>query len=267
MILFPNIKINIGLNIIERRTDGYHNIETLFYPINYSDVLEVLPSDEFELINLGLQIDCSVEDNLCYNAWQIIDSHYNIGNVRIILYKKIPFGTGLGSGSSDAAFTIKAMNEIFDLRISEKQQMEYAAQIGADCTFFIKNKPVFATEIGTKFSEINIDLSKYKLLLCFPKLAVSTVNAYKNCKPQIPQTSLSDLLKLPVEEWKGKIKNDFEISIFEEYPVLSKIKTELYNKGAVYAQMSGSGAAIYGLFNLEQEIPKIELCETVCVNL
>lgn len=261
MISFPNIKINIGLDILERRQDGYHNIESVFYPVKLTDILEILPSDKFGLINKGIEIDCPVEKNLCYKAWKLIDDTYNIGPVKIILYKNIPFGTGLGSGSSDAAFTLKMLNEMFDLEISEEKLIYYASQIGADCAFFIKNKPVFASGIGTEFKKIDCDLSGYYLLLCFPEVSVNTANAYKNCKPHFPNKPLIELISLPIEGWKNEIKNDFEESIFPDYPILSKIKNELYAKGAIYAQMSGSGSSVYGIFKFLSNDSTIELCK------
>jgi len=260
MITFPNIKINIGLDILEPRSDGYHNIESLFYPVNYTDILEILPSETFELINKGIQIDCPVDKNLCYKAWKLIDDNHKINPVKIILYKNVPFGTGLGSGSSDAAFTLKMLNEMFNLELSEETLIKYASQIGADCAFFIKNKPVFASGIGTEFSETNLDLSGYYLLLCLPDVSVNTANAYKNCKPHFPQKKLSDLIKLPIEEWKNYIKNDFETSIFPENLILSDIKNELYEKGAIYAQMSGSGSSVFGIFKEDYKDIELETC-------
>ncbi|PLX08288.1 MAG: 4-(cytidine 5'-diphospho)-2-C-methyl-D-erythritol kinase [Marinilabiliales bacterium] len=261
MISFPNIKINIGLDILERRSDGYHNIESLFYPVNYTDILEILPNDRFELINKGIIIDSPEEKNLCYKAWKLIDDNHKIGPVKIILYKNVPFGTGLGSGSSDAAFTLKMLNEMFELQLSEEKLIEYASQIGADCAFFIKNKQVLATDIGTKFQDTNIDLTGYYLVLCIPDVAVKTANAYKNCKPHFPDKKLEDLLKLPVQNWKDNIKNDFEESIFPEHPILAEIKKELYEKGAIYAQMSGSGSAIYGIFDESPDNININSCK------
>ncbi len=258
MITFPNIKINIGLDILERRPDGYHNINSVFYPVNYTDILEILPSKKFELINEGITIDCPVEKNLCYKAWKLLNEKHDIGPVKIILYKNVAFGTGLGSGSSDATSTLLMLNKMFKLNLSEDILIEYAASIGADCAFFVKNKPVLASDIGTQFADVQLDLSGFYLLLCIPKVLVNTANAYKNCKPHIPEKKLSDLIQLPIEEWKNNIKNDFESSIFLEYPILNEIKQELYDKGAIYAQMSGSGSAVYGLF--KRKNMKFENC-------
>lgn len=265
MICFPNIKINIGLDIISRRENGYHNIETVFFPVLYNDILEILPSDKFELINEGIQIDCPTEKNLCYKAYKIIEEHYKIPPVKIILFKNVPFGTGLGSGSSDAAQTLILLNKIFKLNISEQELLSYASSIGADCAFFIKNKPVIANGVGNVFEEISLNLNGKYLLLCLPEVSVNTANAYKNCKPEIPRKSLADLIKLPISEWKDNIKNDFEKTVFVDFPVLSEIKKELYNHGAIYAQMSGSGSAVFGLFDKNINGLKLETCKnTVC---
>ncbi len=261
MICFPNIKINIGLDILERRTDGYHSIESVFYPVNYTDVLEVLPAEKFELINEGIQIDCPVEKNLCYKAWKLLDDNHGIGPVEIILWKNVPFGAGLGSGSSDATSTLLLLNDMFSLNLSEEVLIKYASSIGADCAFFVKNKPVFASGIGTQFTDLDLDLSGYYLLLCLPKVSVNTANAYKYCKPHFPKKRLLDLIKQPIEGWKSHIKNDFEASIFPENPILAEIKQELYDKGAVYAQMSGSGSALFGIFKDNCEGVELATCE------
>jgi 4-diphosphocytidyl-2-C-methyl-D-erythritol kinase len=261
MICFPNIKINIGLDIISRRDDGYHNIETVFIPVHFNDILEILPSEKFELINEGIQIDCPVEKNLCYKAYEILEEQYRIPPVKIVLYKNVPFGTGLGSGSSDAAHTLILLNKIFKLELTEETMLQIASTLGADCAFFIKNKPVVASGVGNVFKEIELDISGKFLLLCLPDVAVNTANAYKNCKPSLPEKSLTESIKLPLEEWNNNIKNDFENTVFADFPVLNEIKKELYKNGAIYAQMSGSGSAVYGIFN---EVPCSELKN--CVN-
>ncbi len=268
MISFPNIKINIGLNIIGKRPDRYHNIESVFYPINYTDILEILPSEKFKLINKGIAIDCPVEQNLCYKAWKLINDNYKVGTVKIILYKNVPFGTGLGSGSADAAFALKMLNDMFNIGIDDEALIKYASQIGADCAFFIKNKPSFASGIGTDLTDIKVDLTGNYILLCFPNIRINTANAYKNCKPHLPVQKLSELINLPIYEWKNNIKNDFEASIFPDYPILSKIKQELYEKGAVYSQMSGSGSALFGIFKENPNGIELENCKkTVSVKL
>ncbi len=266
MISFPNIKINIGLDILRRRTDGYHDIESIFYPIKLNDILEILPSDKFEIINKGIPIDCKIEDNLCYKAWKIIDDKHKIGNVKIILYKNIPLGSGLGAGSSNATFTLKMLNEIYNL--NDHNLIEYASQIGADCAFFVENKPAFVSGIGTNIKTLNIDLSGYYIMLCFPNLPVNTKNAYKNCTPYIPEKRLNETIKLPIETWKENIKNDFEKSIFKQYPIIKEIKDELYTKGAIYAQMSGSGSSVYGIFKDNNKDICLKSCkQKVCIEM
>ena len=248
MLCFPNTKINIGLNVISKRPDGYHNIETIFYPIDFCDILEILPSKSFQLVNYGIQIDCAVEKNLCFKAYKILEQIYNIPPVKIILHKKIPFGTGLGAGSSNAASTLILLNKMNCLNLSEEKLIEYASLLGADCAFFIKNKPVAASGIGNVFNDIELCLKNKYIVVCIPSVSVNTANAYSKITPKEPVKSLSELVKMPVAEWKNHIKNDFEDTVFKEYPILQEIKSELYENGAVYAQMSGSGAAVFGIF-------------------
>ncbi len=259
MISFPNIKINLGLNIVEKRTDGYHNIETVFYPVQFNDILEILKSDKFEFINTGIKIDCNIEQNLCYKAWQLMNKKYSIGPVKIILHKNVPVGTGLGAGSSNAAFTIKSLNELFDLNLSEDEQISIASVLGADCAFFIKNKPVFATEKGDKFSDINISLKNYYLLICLPKVSVKTAEAYKNCLPKKPEKNISEILKTEIHHWKNYLVNDFENTVFLKYPDLKQLKEDIYLNGSIFGLMSGSGSAIYGIFENEPKNLKFKV--------
>lgn len=249
MISFPNIKINIGLDIVSRRDDGYHNIETVFYPVLYHDILEIVPSDEFELINKGILIDCQVEKNLCYKAFKLLADDFNIPPVKIILFKNVPFGTGLGSGSADAAHTLILLNKINNLQLNENQLISYASRLGADCAFFVKNKPVLASGVGNEFKDVELNLHGKYLMLCLPDVSVNTADAYKNCKPAQPKTKLEESVKLPIEKWKDSIKNDFEKTVFQKFPILSEIKNELYQNGALYAQMSGSGSSVFGIFD------------------
>jgi 4-diphosphocytidyl-2-C-methyl-D-erythritol kinase len=265
MICFPNIKINIGLDIISKRADGYHNIETVFFPVPYYDILEVLPSSGFEFINKGLKIDCPVEKNLCYKAYKLLSDEYKINPVKIILYKNISFGTGLGAGSSDAAFTLKIINDLYSLNLSDDRLLELASSIGADCAFFIKNRPLLATGTGNIFTEVELQLKNKILVLCIPQISVNTASAYKNCNPGIPEKKLSELIKLPVSQWKNNIKNDFETVVFKEFPVLNNIKQCLYDKGAEYVQMSGSGSAIFGIFSDLPENLEIKECTNLKV--
>ena len=268
MITFPNAKINLGLNIVERRSDGYHNIETVFYPVGLSDVLEVVPSDtcmDYSFSSSGIELNGDPEDNLIVRAYRLLRSDFQFPPVDISLIKQIPFGAGLGGGSSDAAFMLKGLNELFELNITKRKLEKYAAMLGADCPVFIKNKPVFASGIGNVFSPIKISLKGYFLLLVKPDIHVSTPEAYSLVVPEIPQHSLLELIKGPVSGWKDTIKNDFEKSVFEIYPEIQSIKNQLYEMGAVYASMSGSGSSVYGIFKTEPEKTSLfEDCFVAC---
>lgn len=251
MLLFPNAKINLGLNVVERRTDGYHNIETIFYPIGLSDILEVVPSEtctDYSFSSSGISLGGDPEDNLIVKAYRLLRSEYQFPAIDISLVKQIPFGAGLGGGSSDAAFMLKALNELFELKITTKKLEKLATRLGADCPVFIRNKPVFATGIGNVFTPIELSLKDYFLLLVKPDIHVSTPEAYSLVVPEKPEISLIELIKQPLAEWKNTIKNDFEKSVFVKYPVIEEIKTKLYEMGAVYASMSGSGSSVYGVF-------------------
>jgi len=247
MIVYPNAKINIGLNVLEKRADGYHELSSVFYPVkDLCDILEILPSAEFSFSSSGIEIPG--EGNICTKAFEMLKQDFEIDNVKIHLHKQIPIGAGLGGGSADGAFILKAMNLLFDLKLSTAQLEKYALQLGADCPFFIENIPKYVKGIGEKMSSVYLDLSAYEIQFIFPELHISTAEAYQGIVPQIPKTNLLDLINQPMENWKGKIKNDFEKSIFEKYPKLQSIKQQLYNDGAIYASMSGSGSTLYGFF-------------------
>lgn len=252
MITYPNAKINLGLNITEKRPDGYHNLETVFYPIPLQDALEVKPLDgenEYLLKIAGTQINGEPEDNLVIKAYRLLkQDHPHLPSIDIHMFKHIPTGAGLGGGSSDAAFMLKLLNEKFSLHISVSQLEEYAARLGADCAFFIQNKPVFASGIGNIFEPIELSLKGYYLVLVKPDIFVSTKEAYALVKPQKPQLSLKDIIHKPIEEWKNTMVNDFEKSVFHKFPEIAAIKDKLYDMGAIYASMSGSGASVFGLF-------------------
>lgn len=255
MLLYPNAKINIGLNVVEKRPDGYHNIETIFYPIGLNDVLEVNPSEtctDYSFSASGISIDGDPEENLIVKAYRLLRTKYQFPPIDISLIKQIPFGAGLGGGSSDAAFMLKAINELFMLKIPLKRLEMLASKLGADCPVFIRNKPVFATGIGNVFNSIELSLKGYFLLLVKPDIHVSTPEAYSLVVPEKPELSLQDLIKAPVAEWKNTIKNDFEKSVFKVHPAIEKIKLQLYDMGAIYASMSGSGSSVYGIF---EEVP------------
>lgn len=249
MISFPNAKINLGLNILRKRPDGYHDIESCLYPVPFMDVLEIIPAKEFSFDNTGLKVDHNNGDNLCTKAFQLIRSSYDIPAVSMHLHKVIPMGAGLGGGSSDAAFTLKMLNDLFELRITNDQLKAFAAELGSDCPFFIDNKPGLATGTGTDLTHLPLDLKGKYLTLIFPDLSISTAEAYANVTPSKPSKELREALALPVTDWKDQVKNDFEASIFPNYPILRKIKELLYEQGADYAAMSGSGSTLFGIFD------------------
>lgn len=251
MLVYPNAKINIGLDVVEKRPDGYHNIETVFYPIGLHDVLDIEPSEncsDYSFSADGIPIEGDPEKNLIIQAYRLLQSEYSIPPIDITLIKQIPFGAGLGGGSSDAAFTLKALNQLFELKITPKKLEKFASELGADCPVFIRNKPVFATGIGNIFTPIKLSLKDYFLLLVKPDVHVSTPEAYSLVKPQKPEVSIKELIERPLSEWKKHIKNDFEKSVFARYPEIETIKKNMYELGALYASMSGSGSSVYGIF-------------------
>jgi len=261
MIVFPNAKINIGLNVVSRRDDGYHNLETIFYPVSLADALEFTDAEETVLSNSGIQIESKSEDNLILKAYNLLKADFNLPPLQFHLHKVIPVGAGLGGGSSDAAFTLKMLNDYFELGLSLLKLETYATQLGADCPFFIQNKPTFATGIGNKFHNIELDLSDFEIVILIPNISVSTSDAYKNVIPRNPKYRLTEIVKTPVESWKNLVVNDFEKSIFPKYPQIASLKQLLYGLGAVFASMSGSGSAVFGIFrhlpiDLNNKIPE-----------
>ncbi|MDF2447834.1 MAG: 4-diphosphocytidyl-2C-methyl-D-erythritol kinase [Bacteroidota bacterium] len=252
MICFPNAKINLGLHVTEKRADGFHNIETVFYPVGWNDALEVIeaksPEPEFNLHVSGLPVTGNTTDNLLYKAFTLIRQIKPLPAMDVYLHKVLPMGAGLGGGSSDAAFFINLVNEQFDLNFPEEERLQIARQLGSDCAFFIKNKPVLATQKGDVFEEINLNLAHLFIAIIYPNVHSNTKEAYSLVKPQRPSHSLPDILTQPVSTWKHELVNDFEKSIFSVYPVVEKTKNDLYDLGALYACMSGSGSAVFGLF-------------------
>ena len=270
MITFPNAKINLGLNITEKRPDGYHNLETVFYPVPIEDALEIhvqnncqLPAangqvQKFSLHQAGLEITGNAADNLVVKAYLMLDKVFDLPPVDIHLYKHIPSGAGLGGGSSDAAFMLKLLNKRFELGLTTEKQQKYAAALGADCAFFINNMPTYAEGIGNLFSPITLSLKDYQILLVKPDIFVSTREAFSRSKPHKPEYSLKETIALPVSEWKERLVNDFEASVFPQYPAIGEIKDELYQKGAIYAAMSGSGSSVFGLFAPGTPLPEAD---------
>lgn len=273
MIAFPNAKINLGLNIIERRPDGYHNIETVFYPIGLTDVLEIVPATgrETTLTTYGNTIDCPPEKNLVMKAYRLLARIHPLPAVDIHLYKHIPDGAGLGGGSSDAAHTLTMLREMFALEIDDQQLAQMAAGLGADCAFFVYNRPMAATGIGEQLTPVQVDLKGKTLLLVKPDIAVSTAEAYAQVTPAQPRLLTSDVVMWPLQQWDGALVNDFEPSVFARHPRLWLIKTTLLDAGAQYAAMSGSGSTIYGIFDdakvAEQLSAKFADCATFVLPL
>lgn len=252
MISFPNAKINLGLHVVERRSDGYHNLESLFYPVELCDILEVIPGERFGFQSTGLTIKGPEEENLVVRAWRLLQKRFDLPPVRIHLHKVIPIGAGLGGGSSDGAFMLKMANDLFMLGMTEAKLEEMAAALGADCPFFIGNRAALATGTGNILQPVDLDLSGYKIVIVKPPLAVSTGMAYKVVTPRRPDHTVVEVVTRPVEEWKELLVNDFEEHVFAMFPEIGTIREELFRLGAVYASMSGSGSSVYGLF---REIP------------
>lgn len=264
MITFPNSKINIGLNVTGKRADGYHNLETVFYPIQLSDALEVTllkskSKQKYELYQYGIHIDGADNENLVVKAYQLLDDQFDLPPIRIDLLKEIPSGAGLGGGSADAAFMLKLLNNLFKLNLTIFQMEELASKLGADCAFFIKNEPTFATGIGNVFTPISLSLSGLKLMVVKPDVFISTKEAFAKITPQLPAIPLTELIKKPITEWKDYIYNDFEQSIFPAHPEIKLVKDQLYEAGALFASMSGSGAAVFGIFNNDFQHKNIQV--------
>lgn len=269
MITFPNAKINLGLNIVEKRLDGYHNLETVFYPVPIEDALEVNIRNEgngkLRLHQAGLEIEGEAENNLVVKAYRLLDEKFNLPPVDIHLYKRIPSGAGLGGGSSDAAYMLKLLNEKFDLKLADETLEEYAARLGADCAFFIRNAATYAEGIGNIFSPISLSLKGYQIVLIKPDIFVSTREAFAQIKPHRQQIPLKEVIKQPIEDWREFMVNDFEESVFPQFPAIKEIKEELYRQGAIYAAMTGSGSSVFGLFQPKAVLPNKPFAEKAFV--
>jgi 4-diphosphocytidyl-2-C-methyl-D-erythritol kinase len=248
MLLFSNAKINLGLHVTQRRPDGFHNIETVFFPVGWRDVVEALPGDSLTLRCTGLRIDVEQERNLCTRAFRLLQKDFGLPGAALFLHKQVPLGAGLGGGSSNAAAVLQALNEAFRLALPRRRLAEYAAQLGSDCAFFIYNTPMLATGRGEILQPVAVNLSGYALLVVKPPLSVSTAEAYAGVSPKAPAADLRSVVSQGVEAWREALVNDFEPSIFAKYPLLADVKKALYGCGARYAAMSGSGAAVFGIF-------------------
>ena len=253
MITFPHAKINIGLQVTERRPDGYHNLDTVFYPIPICDALEVIVAEEADydcrLHISGIEIAGDPDTNLVVRAYRLLATDYTLPSIDIYLHKHIPTGAGLGGGSADASFMLRLLNEMFKLDISTERLEAYATQLGADCPFFITSHPVYATGIGNEFHPIELSLEGLHIVIVKPDVFVSTKEAYSMVRPEKPEVTLDAKIVRPIAEWRDTISNDFEKGIFALHPELNDIKEKLYALGARYAAMSGSGSALYGIFD------------------
>lgn len=255
MLLFPNAKINLGLRILKKRDDGFHEIETCMYPIPWCDALEIVKSDDFSFQSTGLPIEGDPNKNLVVKAYELMKEAFDISPIKIHLHKVIPMGAGLGGGSSDAATMIKLINQEFELGLSPQMMRNYAAELGSDCAFFIDNIPAICTGRGEIMEPIDFTLSGLKLVLVNPEIHISTADAYSGAIPKQPSTNLNEIIMNP-QNLKEQLINDFEESIFIKYPQLADIKQRLYDSGAIYASLSGSGSTIFGLFD-EMDSAKI----------
>lgn len=260
MILKPLAKINIGLTITEKRPDGYHNIETIFYPIPLCDCLTVEStkagaSGQLDFLCDGIKLlGAETDENLCCKAYRILNADYRLPSTKIRLHKAIPAGAGLGGGSSDAAYTLRALNDLFQLNISVEELAQYASRLGSDCAFFLQNSPAFGTGKGDILEPIDLSLAGYYILLIKPPVFVSTSDAYSSVTPRKTQHHLPELIQAPVSEWRHTVFNDFEAPVFKKFPEINLIKEKLYDEGALYASLSGSGSTVYGIFDRKPDI-------------
>lgn len=263
MLEFPNAKINIGLSIIRRREDGFHDLESLFYPVGMSDILEFISeptsSDPagYRFKNSGILLTDPVEKNLCIQAYRLVKKQYAIPSLQIHLHKVIPPGSGLGGGSSNGAFMIRMLSKAFGLGMSEEKMEEMAAELGSDCPFFIRNQPAFATGRGENLLPVEPFLSGYHLVVVHPGIPIKTSEAYSRVTPSGMGTGLFDAIRLPIHEWKYTIRNDFEEQILLDHPEIGKLKELLYRSGALYSSLSGSGSAVYGIFDKAVSLNRI----------
>lgn len=250
MIGFANAKINLGLFVTEKRNDGFHNLETVFFPIGIHDVIELIVSDSksTHLKSQGIVVPGDQSDNLTLQAYQLLARDYALPTLEFGLIKNIPIGAGLGGGSSDAARVLCMLNDKFDLRIDQKKLVHYASQLGSDCAFFILNQPCFASGRGEVLTPIDLSLEGFYLLLIHPGIHVSTKDAFAKIKPKNPSFDLRELDRHSIQNWKNYVYNDFEETVFEIHPEIRSIKDKLYLMGALYASMSGSGSSVYGIF-------------------
>ena len=257
MVSFPPCKINLGLHIVGKRPDGFHNIETCFYPVPWTEVLEVVPARDFSFSVSGDPVPGPAVDNLCVRAYELLRKEFDLKPVAIHLHKMLPIGAGLGGGSADGAYTLKTLHDIFDLSITREAMKAYAAQLGSDCAFFVENKPVLGMGRGEVLSEVALSLKKKYLIIVKPEVEISTSTAYAGVTPRKPAIDLREIVeKHPVEAWKTLLKNDFEDHLFKQFPIIEALQQKLYAFGARYASMSGSGSAVFGIFDGARDLRK-----------
>lgn len=249
MLSFPNIKINLGLNVIQKRADGYHELESVFYPMGWTDALEIIKADKFQFTSTGIAVPGDTDQNLVVKAFRKIQAIYNIEKeVAIHLHKVIPTGAGLGGGSADAVFAIKLVSELFNLQIPLERQLSIAAELGSDCPFFVHNTPCIVTGRGDILKPISLDLSHWHFVVVHPGIHVATADAFAGIRPSRHAASVNEIVLKPVTSWKDTLVNDFEKTVFAKFPEIQKLKESMYRQGAVYTSMSGSGSAVFGMF-------------------
>ena len=249
MVIFPNCKINLGLHITGKIPDGFHELETVFYPVLLKDILEVVTSSTLQFQSTGLTIPGNPETNLCLKAYHLLKADFpHLPAVQMHLHKIIPMGAGLGGGSADGAFALRLLNQKYQLNLSTEQLIDYALQLGSDCPFFILNQPCYATGRGEHLTPIQLDLSRYRFVIVHPGIHINTKWAFEQIRPSIPTKSIKEIIQLPIQDWKHYLSNDFEAPIMQNYPAIEAIKLALYKDGAIYASMSGSGSAVFGIY-------------------
>lgn len=264
MVAFPFCKINLGLSVLSKREDGYHDLETCFYPVPWTDILEIIKADKFSFTTSGIIIPGDPAENLCIKAYDLLKNEFGLGPVNIHLHKIIPPGAGLGGGSSDAAHTLRLLNTIFSLNLSQQKLMEYAARLGSDCAFFIQDKAMMGTARGEVLKEIGFSLKNRFLVIVKPGIHVSTRDAFSGITPKATDLPVEEIIRgHPISQWKGLLRNDFEETVFKKYPSLASLKERLYELGAAYASMTGSGSAVFGIFDFETDMAA-EFVGAVC---
>jgi 4-diphosphocytidyl-2-C-methyl-D-erythritol kinase len=262
MVVFPHSKINLGLNVLSKRGDGYHDIETCFYPLPWYDLLEIVKSKDSSFTNTGICVPGKKEDNICVRAYHLMQDRFDLSPVAIHLHKIVPMGAGLGGGSADAAFTLLVLNNLFDLNLTKPHLEELAAELGSDCAFFIHNEPMIGTGRGEKLKPVSLSLQGKFVVVVKPDIHVTTAEAFKNITPRQPYYSITSIVEqMDIKDWKDALINDFEKSVFVQFPKIEEIKLKMYQAGALYASMSGSGSSVFGIFqkplNLENSFPEM----------